>query len=141
MSTTTTPPTTCVRPPQMTRVVVRRTLAEVAPLLPPVTSRLLQVPLTSVERARLDKQLPAASLAALEAADTALERDDHVASVRRAMGVLKAPEAAALLREHPSPSDAEINAAMTNICRCGTYARVRRAIHAAAGSKGEKSDV
>jgi isoquinoline 1-oxidoreductase alpha subunit len=49
--------------------------------------------------------------------------------------------AAALLREHPSPSDAEINAAMTNICRCGTYARVRRAIHAAANSKGEKSDV
>ena len=34
--------------------------------------------------------------------------------------------AAALLRENPSPSDAEINAAITNICRCGTYARVRR---------------
>ena len=48
--------------------------------------------------------------------------------------------AAALLRENPSPSDAEINAAITNICRCGTYARVRRAIHAAAGAEGEQSD-
>jgi aerobic-type carbon monoxide dehydrogenase small subunit (CoxS/CutS family) len=37
--------------------------------------------------------------------------------------------AAALLGETPRPSDAEIDAAMTNICRCGTYARVRRAIH------------
>jgi aerobic-type carbon monoxide dehydrogenase small subunit (CoxS/CutS family) len=40
--------------------------------------------------------------------------------------------AAALLREHPNPSDAQIDAAMTNICRCGTYARVRDAIHRAA---------
>ena len=40
--------------------------------------------------------------------------------------------AAALLAKNPSPSDADIDAAMTNICRCGTYARVRRAIHRAA---------
>ncbi len=39
---------------------------------------------------------------------------------------------AALLAETPAPSDAEIDAAITNICRCGTYARVRRAIHRAA---------
>jgi isoquinoline 1-oxidoreductase alpha subunit len=39
---------------------------------------------------------------------------------------------AALLRETPSPSDAEIDAAITNICRCGTYQRVRAAIHTAA---------
>ena len=39
---------------------------------------------------------------------------------------------AALLKETPTPSDAEIDAAITNICRCGTYARVRRAIHRAA---------
>ena len=38
----------------------------------------------------------------------------------------------ALLREKPSPSDADIDAAITNICRCGTYNRVRQAIHAAA---------
>ncbi len=39
---------------------------------------------------------------------------------------------AALLREKPKPSDAEIDAAITNICRCGTYQRIRAAIHAAA---------
>jgi isoquinoline 1-oxidoreductase subunit alpha len=40
--------------------------------------------------------------------------------------------AAALLARNADPSDAEIDAAMTNICRCGTYPRVRAAIHAAA---------
>jgi isoquinoline 1-oxidoreductase subunit alpha len=40
--------------------------------------------------------------------------------------------AAALLAVHPRPTDAQINAAMTNICRCGTYPRVRLAIHRAA---------
>jgi len=40
--------------------------------------------------------------------------------------------AASLLGQIPHPSDAEIDAAMTNICRCGTYPRVRAAIHAAA---------
>jgi len=39
---------------------------------------------------------------------------------------------AALLRENPQPSDADIDAAVTNICRCGTYARIRTAIHTAA---------
>ena len=42
----------------------------------------------------------------------------------------------ALLREKPSPTDADIDAAITNICRCGTYNRVRRAIHAAAKKPG-----
>ncbi len=41
--------------------------------------------------------------------------------------------AAALLAAHPHPSDADIDAAMTNICRCGTYQRIRRAVHRAAG--------
>jgi len=41
--------------------------------------------------------------------------------------------AAALLKEKPQPTDADIDAAMTNICRCGTYVRVRRAIKRAAG--------
>ena len=41
--------------------------------------------------------------------------------------------AAALLAQHPSPTDAEIDAAMSgNICRCGTYQRIRSAIHQAA---------
>jgi isoquinoline 1-oxidoreductase subunit alpha len=40
--------------------------------------------------------------------------------------------AAAMLADTPQPSDADIDAAMTNLCRCGTYDRVRRAIHRAA---------
>ncbi len=40
--------------------------------------------------------------------------------------------AAALLRDIPDPSDADINANLNNICRCGTYNRVRRGIHMAA---------
>ena len=39
----------------------------------------------------------------------------------------------ALLESNPKPTDAEIDAAITNICRCGTYPRVRKAIHRAAG--------
>jgi isoquinoline 1-oxidoreductase alpha subunit len=41
--------------------------------------------------------------------------------------------AAALLAAKPKPSDADIDQAMTNLCRCGTYNRVRRAIKRAAG--------
>ena len=43
--------------------------------------------------------------------------------------------AAALLEKKPKPTDADIDAAMTNICRCGTYQRVRIAIKRAAGTK------
>jgi isoquinoline 1-oxidoreductase subunit alpha len=39
---------------------------------------------------------------------------------------------AALLKEKPQPTDADIDTAITNICRCGTYARIRAAIHTAA---------
>ena len=42
--------------------------------------------------------------------------------------------AVALLRKKPNPTDNDIDEAMTNICRCGTYARIRTAIHAAAKS-------
>ncbi|MDO8447214.1 MAG: (2Fe-2S)-binding protein [Rhodoferax sp.] len=42
--------------------------------------------------------------------------------------------AAALLEKIPKPTDADIDEAMTNICRCGTYQRVRAAIHRAAGA-------
>jgi isoquinoline 1-oxidoreductase alpha subunit len=41
---------------------------------------------------------------------------------------------AALLAQSPKPTDAEIDAAITNICRCGTYQRIRAAIHAAASA-------
>ena len=40
--------------------------------------------------------------------------------------------ASALLAKNPAPSDADIDAAMTNICRCGTYQRIRAAVHRAA---------
>ena len=43
--------------------------------------------------------------------------------------------AAALLEKKPKPSDADIDEAITNICRCGTYQRVRAAIKRAAGAK------
>lgn len=43
--------------------------------------------------------------------------------------------AVALLRKNPQPSDRDIDEAMTGICRCGTYARMRAAIHAAAKKK------
>jgi isoquinoline 1-oxidoreductase alpha subunit len=44
--------------------------------------------------------------------------------------------AASLLKKNPNPSDRDIDEAMTNICRCGTYARIRQAIHAAAADAG-----
>ena len=41
---------------------------------------------------------------------------------------------AALLKDKPKPTDADINDAITNICRCGTFQQVREAIHAAASA-------
>src|SRR6266850_1565507 len=43
--------------------------------------------------------------------------------------------AAALLKKNPKPSDADIDDAMSNICRCGTYQRIRAAVHVAAGGR------
>jgi aerobic-type carbon monoxide dehydrogenase small subunit (CoxS/CutS family) len=48
--------------------------------------------------------------------------------------------AVALLKKKPRPSDADIDSAMSgNLCRCGTYGRIRRAIHTAVGKGGGKS--
>jgi isoquinoline 1-oxidoreductase subunit alpha len=49
-------------------------------------------------------------------------------------------QAAALLREHPKPSDSQIDSAMNgNLCRCGTYQRIRKAVNRAAlAGKGKK---
>jgi isoquinoline 1-oxidoreductase alpha subunit len=44
---------------------------------------------------------------------------------------------AALLAKNPKPTDADIDAGITNLCRCGSYARVRKAIHAL-GESGDK---
>ena len=43
--------------------------------------------------------------------------------------------AVSLLEKNPRPTDADIDRAMTNLCRCGSYARVRKAIHAAVAIK------
>ena len=48
--------------------------------------------------------------------------------------------AVALLKKKPKPTDAEIDEAMTNICRCGTYQRIRAAIHQAAGNTNAAAD-
>src|SRR5216110_1393977 len=50
--------------------------------------------------------------------------------------------AAALLKKKPKPTDQDIDEAMTNICRCGTYQRIRTAVHLAAGngSNGRAAD-
>jgi isoquinoline 1-oxidoreductase subunit alpha len=73
----------------------------------------------------------------------ALARNDKLHPVQQAWLDLDVPQCgycqsgmimavAALLKEKPKPTDAEIDAAITNICRCGTYQRIRAAIHAAA---------
>jgi aerobic-type carbon monoxide dehydrogenase small subunit (CoxS/CutS family) len=47
--------------------------------------------------------------------------------------------ATALLASNPQPTDKDIDAAMAgNLCRCGTYTRIRAAIHAAAGAHGKQ---
>ncbi len=69
------------------------------------------------------------------------EKGDH--PVQKAWAALDVPQcgfcqsgmimaATALLKQKPKPTDADIDAAMTNICRCGTYNRVRAAIHVVA---------
>lgn len=45
---------------------------------------------------------------------------------------------AAFLAERPAPTDQDIDEAITNICRCGTFVRVRRAIHSIAAAEGER---
>jgi len=70
--------------------------------------------------------------------------------VQKAWGELDVPQcgycqsgqimaAAALLAKTPNPSDKDIDDAMTNICRCGTYQRIRAAVHLAAASTKAKA--
>lgn len=67
-------------------------------------------------------------------------------AVQRAWAALDVPQcgycqsgmimaAAALLAQNPNPSDADIDAKISNICRCGTYARIRKGVHLAASGK------
>jgi isoquinoline 1-oxidoreductase alpha subunit len=47
--------------------------------------------------------------------------------------------AAAFLKTHPQPTDQDIDKGMTNLCRCGTYPRIRKAIHRAAALTSQKA--
>lgn len=86
-----------------------------------------------------------ATLAAGKAVTTieGLKSGDQLHKVQQAWIEAQAPQcgycqsgqimaAVALLKEKPQPTDAEIDEAMTNICRCGAYSQIRAAIHAAA---------
>ena len=86
-----------------------------------------------------------AAMAAGKAVTTieGLKSGDTLHKVQRAWVDAQAPQcgfcqsgqimaAVALLNEKPQPTDADIDAAMTNICRCGAYTQIREAIHAAA---------
>ena len=78
-----------------------------------------------------------------------LVKGDHLHAVQQAWIDHQVPQcgycqggqiltAVALLKKKPKPTDEDIDAAMSNICRCGTYARIKKAIHAVA-AKGVKA--
>jgi len=94
-----------------------------------VATRSCSVPLRAVARQRITtiEGLSRNSSHALQK----IWVEDNVAQCGYCQsGMLMA--AAALLQSHPHPSDADIDAKVDNICRCGTYPRVRAAIHKAA---------
>jgi len=64
--------------------------------------------------------------------ETARSLDRRTGAAMRLLSVRMIMAAAALLAEKSKPSDEDIANAMTNLCRCGTYVRIRRAIHRAA---------
>jgi isoquinoline 1-oxidoreductase alpha subunit len=87
--------------------------------------------------------LPAAAVAGLEITTIEALSPDAGHPLQKAWVAMNVPQcgycqsgmlmaAAALLKAKPKPTDADIDDAMTNICRCGTYPRVRAAIHRAA---------
>ena len=89
--------------------------------------------------------IPAAALAGTRITTIEGLSSDSSHPVQRAWAAVDVPQcgycqsgqimtAAALLRAKPRPTDADIDEAMTNICRCGTYQRIRAAIHVAAGT-------
>ena len=89
-------------------------------------------------------QVPVGSLATSEVTTIeALAQNGKLHAVQKAWVEFDVPQCGycqsgmmmavvALLKEKPKPTDADIDAAITNICRCGTYQRIRAAIHAVA---------
>jgi isoquinoline 1-oxidoreductase alpha subunit len=94
-----------------------------------IPTRSCQVPLNSVGRRKVTTIEGLAEGAMLHAVQKAWLEHDVPQCGYCQSGMIMA--AAALLKTTPNPTDEDIDAAMTNICRCGTYQQVRAAIHAA----------
>ena len=95
-----------------------------------VATRSCQVPLNSVANKKITTIEGLAQNGKLNKIQAAWLANDVPQCGYCQSGMIMA--ATALLAAKPNPTDADIDAAMTNICRCGTYQQVREAIHAAA---------
>ena len=95
-----------------------------------VATRSCQVPLNSVGNKKITTIEGLAQNGKLNKIQAAWLANDVPQCGYCQSGMIMA--ATALLATKPNPTDADIDAAMTNICRCGTYQQVREAIHAAA---------
>jgi len=95
-----------------------------------VANRSCQVPLNSVGRRKVTTVEGLAEGGTLNKVQQAWLDNDVPQCGYCQSGMIMA--AAALLKTTPKPTDEDIDAAMTNICRCGTYQQVRAAIHDAA---------
>ena len=95
-----------------------------------VATRSCQVPLNSVGRRKITTIEGLAQNGKLNAVQAAWLAHDVPQCGYCQSGMIMA--AAALLKTKPKPTDEDIDAAMTNICRCGTYQQIRAAIHEAA---------
>ena len=95
-----------------------------------VATRSCQVPLNSVTNKKITTIEGLAQNGKLNKIQAAWLANDVPQCGYCQSGMIMA--ATALLASNPKPTDADIDAAMTNICRCGTYQQVREAIHAAA---------
>ena len=95
-----------------------------------VATRSCSVPVGAVEEAQITTIEGLSANGSLHPVQRAWLADDVPQCGYCQSGMIMA--VAALLKEKPHPSDGEIDAAVTNICRCGTYARIRAAIHSVA---------
>jgi isoquinoline 1-oxidoreductase alpha subunit len=97
-----------------------------------VATRSCSVPIDSVGNAKVTTIEALAANGTLNAIQKAWVDHDVPQCGYCQSGMIMA--ATSLLKEKPKPTDQDIDEAITNICRCGTYARIRAAIHSAAGS-------
>ena len=90
--------------------------------------------------------VPASAMAGVKITTIEGISKDSVHPIQKAWAAVDVPQcgycqsgqimaAISLLKDTPQPTDADIDEAMTNICRCGTYQRIRAAVHLAAGNK------